>query len=1055
MLRCLQINLRHSRSAALNLSQLILERKFDVILIQEPYAISSPSLDLFAIPPGYSSHHSLNKDHAFGAAILVKSSLQASSLAFATANHFIGIKLSYKNSVFFLFSLYLRPSLADVAVEMETRLSSIPASSLPYSLICCDANAHSPSWNSSCLSQAGTNVESVISNLHLNIANKNKELLNFVPSGSSFVDITLNGDNTHIENWSFLRDASLSDHPFILFDLRTSLFERSSAGFRRQCVPPPPSLCDLERFYEALPQEIAKWPTPVNISSLSNAEEIDSVIAELITSLKDLAASCKKPRPNICSPSKMPWWSTELQKLKSSLRNASEEKRSNKSDESVEAYRLAKQVYQRELRKAERECWENMCSTELNSDLFAGLKKIANPSSQPPGPPSSLVHEGVSLTEPAEILKAFSSGFFPSAVSDSEQHTSVVSEVSNSLAELTSPFPEISLKELEEVFSISKKTKSPGQDGFSPLWLATSFELIKNHILAIFNHCLKFNYFPRNWKVAAVLILKKANKAVYNLVSSFRPISILNALSKLFEKIILARLNVLAAEQNWFSENQHGFCAGKSTETATLSLVSTLEKRKAANLFSCVAFLDIKSAFDAAWHPAILHSLLKKGCPLYLVKILRSFLRDRSAKLEYMGISISSLLSVGCPQGSVLSPFLWNILIDFFLRSNFSFLFKIIAYADDLILITSAVTLELAVKNLQLMCDAAAKWGLEVKLAFNGAKTVFMVFCKQRKFEPVQITVGGTCVSPVDHCTYLGCTIDNRLSWQQHIQSKCVAAKRAFFSITHCFRKTWGLSRSKLQLFYKSVFLPILLYNCSVWAKSSLNLRCATLLKSTQRPFLLSISKCFKSTASSAAAVIANVLPIDLKIAEVVLKRSFSPATSNLIPKSTKKAFESLVAMVHSTLQPIQQPTKAQLSKAICDTIAVRWEAQWRSDTACSITHLFLPLVSNASILDVFPPSLEAAQLLSGHCKLRQFLFKIKKCISPVCLCGEDEETVLHFLFHCPRFAFFRLDLIDTFEKVSDLSWPPTPALVVSNKKLWLATLKFIKSSKRFINLSH
>ena len=54
-----------------------------------------------------------------------------------------------------------------------------------------------------------------------------------------------------------------------------------------------------------------------------------------------------------------------------------------------------------------------MCPTELNSDLFAGLKKIENPPSQPPGPPPSLVHEGVSLTEPAEILKAFSSGFFP------------------------------------------------------------------------------------------------------------------------------------------------------------------------------------------------------------------------------------------------------------------------------------------------------------------------------------------------------------------------------------------------------------------------------------------------------------------------------------------------------------------------------------------------------------------------------------------------------------------------------------------------------------------
>ena len=117
-------------------------------------------------------------------------------------------------------------------------------------------------------------------------------------------------------------------------------------------------------------------------------------------------------------------------------------------------------------------------------------------------------------------LSLFSSGFFPSAVPDSEHHSSVVREVSNSLAELTSPFPEISLKELEDAFSFSKKTKSPGHDGFSPLWLAISFELIKNHILAIFNQCLKFNYFPRNWKVATVLILKKANKAVYNLAVS-------------------------------------------------------------------------------------------------------------------------------------------------------------------------------------------------------------------------------------------------------------------------------------------------------------------------------------------------------------------------------------------------------------------------------------------------------------------------------------------------------------------------------------------------------
>jgi hypothetical protein len=103
--------------------------------------------------------------------------------------------------------------------------------------------------------------------------------------------------------------------------------------------------------------------------------------------------------------------------------------------------------------------------------------------------------------------------------------------------------------------------------------------------------------------------------------------------------------------------------------------------------------------------------------------------------------------------------------------------------------------------------------------------------------------------------------------------------------------------------------------------------------------------------------------------------------------------------------------------------------------------------------LDVFPPSAEAAALISGHCSLIQFLFKIKKCDSPLCLCGEDEESVLHFLFYCPRFAFHRLQLINTAAELS-LSWPPVPEQIITIKKLWLAVLKFIKASNRFRNLS-
>ena len=128
----------------------------------------------------------------------------------------------------------------------------------------------------------------------------------------------------------------------------------------------------------------------------------------------------------------------------------------------------------------------------------------------------------------------------------------------------------------------------------------------------IFNACVSFNYFPPSWRSAKVIVLKKPNKDCYETVSSFRPISILNSLSKLFERILHTRLKKLAVDNQWFSHNQHGFREGKSTETAVTDLVNHIEcSWKAKKTVAC-AFLDIKSDFDAAWHPMILRGLISK-----------------------------------------------------------------------------------------------------------------------------------------------------------------------------------------------------------------------------------------------------------------------------------------------------------------------------------------------------------------------------------------------------------------------------------------------------------
>ncbi len=127
----------------------------------------------------------------------------------------------------------------------------------------------------------------------------------------------------------------------------------------------------------------------------------------------------------------------------------------------------------------------------------------------------------------------------------------------------------------------TKSTKSPGPDGISSVWLSHSFDLIKFHLVALFSACFTLSHFPNN---ASIIILKTNNKANYSHPSCFRPISILNAFSKLLEKIILVKLKHLATAHKWFSPNQHGFRSGFSTETATLSraLSKVIEKRKSS-----------------------------------------------------------------------------------------------------------------------------------------------------------------------------------------------------------------------------------------------------------------------------------------------------------------------------------------------------------------------------------------------------------------------------------------------------------------------------------------
>ena len=461
---------------------------------------------------------------------------------------------------------------------------------------------------------------------------------------------------------------------------------------------------------------------------------------------------------------------------------------------------------------------------------------------------------------------------------------------------------------------------------------------------------------------------------------------------------------------------------------------------------TCCAFLDIKSAFDAAWHPKILSGLIKKKCPLSLVKLIQSFLKSRTGRMKS---SVSLLIDIllGCPQGSILSPFLWNILLEELLKLSFPFLFLIIAYADDIVLCTFDSDLTVAQANLQAMCVAVESWGRDVKLSFNALKTIFMLFTCLRTPPPLSITMGGLSIQTSSQCKYLGITIDAKLNWSAHIELKCVAAKKLLFFISKCCRLTWGLSRKTLSLLYKTVFLPTLLYNCSVWASAISKKKIVKLLLSTQRPYALAIARLYKSTSTSAALVLANIVPLDLKILEIVTKRAL---VTNVLPFSSLRLVTESIDFINNTPAPRNISLKFHHARLLHSETCKRWNLQWNLSVTSGQSKRFFNSIESSSVLNNNNLPFFIPRVVSGHCSLNAYLCKIGKIPSAACICSHPVESLDHLLFECTKYDKIRCSLVSA-ASAYDLPWPFPLCIFAQFKPLWVAFCNFLVASKRFI----
>jgi len=164
---------------------------------------------------------------------------------------------------------------------------------------------------------------------------------------------------------------------------------------------------------------------------------------------------------------------------------------------------------------------------------------------------------------------------------------------------------------------------------------------------------------PNPWRTARVLPLFKSGNKLD--VSNYRPISNLASFSKLYEKMLLKRLNEETAGLE--GSSQHGFRPNHSTVTACLELQSVISEALDDGKYAMVYSIDMSAAFDLLRRDILLHELRTRGnLSEGLLFLISDFLDGRKMKTEVDGkLSGEHELKVGCVQGSTLGPRLFTI----------------------------------------------------------------------------------------------------------------------------------------------------------------------------------------------------------------------------------------------------------------------------------------------------------------------------------------------------------------------------------------------------------
>jgi hypothetical protein len=271
-------------------------------------------------------------------------------------------------------------------------------------------------------------------------------------------------------------------------------------------------------------------------------------------------------------------------------------------------------------------------------------------------------------------------------------------------------------------------------------------------------------------------------------------------------------------KHNLINPVQSGFRKQRSTLDQIARLQDDAFKSTSCGQHTLAVFLDFSRAFDMVWRDGLLHKLHKLGVGGNVLNYVQDFLTDRSIRVK-VGDALSDKYRMenGTPQGSVISPLLFNVMINDIPKpvdpaTNTS------VFADDSAAWKSGSNVRLLARHIQQHLDNVQRWADTWGFKLSETKSIAVLFTRSKTpATEVKLSINKQRIAVENQAKFLGIIFDRELSWRPHISQVVDKCKKVVNLMRSLSGETWGASKQSLLTIYRTLVRSRIDYGCEVY----------------------------------------------------------------------------------------------------------------------------------------------------------------------------------------------------------------------------------------------